>query len=371
MKDATKRKLDLIGELYPKGRQDKSRERLKSLWNGERARGGLPFTHAGFCVDYYDELNAPEERLQISLDEIIMRGRLRDDYVPGIFPGCRQATLPSMFGAREIVIGRDRATEKIIRSAEDVDRLREPQIEGTIAGEWLEMQEYFLNETEGKIGVHAVDMQGPVDVAGKLWGYDNLFASAYDDPASYHRLLEKTTGAFIMFWERQKKLLGEAFVPTHLFGWSYAPGQIGATVSVDSVVMVSPAFFEEFYLPYLNRIAGAFGGLAIHSCGNFLQHMDGLNRADCVRGVNAGQLGAREMYEAGLGKDKVAIACCDLNGAAGEFEYFKSNGINADLTVWGIWPKHNGKAVPIGEMSGAFWMDLREKEEALLIASGA
>ena len=62
----------------------------------------------------------PQQRLRQMLDETILRGRLEDDFVPAFFPGCRQATIPTMFGAREIVIEADYTCTKIIREIEQV-----------------------------------------------------------------------------------------------------------------------------------------------------------------------------------------------------------------------------------------------------------
>ena len=41
-------------------------------------------------------------------------------------------------------------------------------------------------------------MQGPVDVCGQLWGYDNLFVCAYEQPEQYGKLMSKVSDAFIM-----------------------------------------------------------------------------------------------------------------------------------------------------------------------------
>jgi len=129
--------------------------------------------------------------------------------------------------------------------------------------------EVFLEETEGRLPVHVVDMQGPADVCGKLWNYGDFLLSAYTDPDAYHSLMTRVTDAFIMFWDAQRSLLGDKFIGTHLFGWSYVPTDAGASVSADSLVMISPGFYDEFYSPYLQRIGAAFGGVAVHSCGDF------------------------------------------------------------------------------------------------------
>ena len=55
--------------------------------------------------------------------------------------------------------------KRVIFEPEDIDKLPEPSMEqGTIAHEWRAMQEYFVEETGGRIPVHVVDMQGTLDV---------------------------------------------------------------------------------------------------------------------------------------------------------------------------------------------------------------
>lgn len=62
-------------------------------------------------------------------------------------------------------------------------------------------------------------------------------------------------------------LLGDLLVKTHLHTWDWVPDDVGVTCSVDSLVMVSPDFYENFYKPYIVRIGETFGGVTVHSCG--------------------------------------------------------------------------------------------------------
>ncbi|MHB8963729.1 MAG: hypothetical protein ACYC5K_11315, partial [Saccharofermentanales bacterium] len=164
-----KDRLDRIDELYPADRINTSKERFRRIWNGEKPKDRYPFTYGQLTFDYYDDVHTPEERLRHTLDEIIVHGALNDDYIPSLFPGCKQSTIPSMFGAEEIRVGNDYTCRKIIHRVEDIDRLPAPSVQrGTVAYEWLEMQRYMLEATDGRIPVHVTDMQGPMDVAGQL-----------------------------------------------------------------------------------------------------------------------------------------------------------------------------------------------------------
>ncbi|MCD6509007.1 MAG: hypothetical protein J7L11_01255 [Thermoprotei archaeon] len=62
------------------------------------------------------------------------------------------------------------------------------------------------------------------------------------------------------------------FWPGHLFSW--APPNSGISVSNDMVMVLSPKLYKEFALPYLNRIAKEFGGLFLHSCGDYSHNLE-------------------------------------------------------------------------------------------------
>ena len=335
MLDWVKNKLDKIDELYPKAEIEKRKDRISRLWTGKPPLDRYPFTYINFMFCTYNDVHTPEERLKITLDETIVRAALDDDYIPSVFPGCRTASMPTMFGAEEIRMGDDYSAKKIIFSYEDVDKLPEPVLKpGSVAYEWLEFQKKVIDLTDGRIPVHITDMQGPVDVAASLWGYDNLFVAAYERPDYYHKIMGKVTRAFIMFWKAQRDLLGDLFVPTHLFGWNWAPKELGATLSADSLVMVSGEFFDEFYKPYIEEIGRDFGNLCIHSCGDFSQTVKTMKNISCLRGINASEMSIEQLMDAGLDESIVAVTCTGVGSTEDIFDLVRKNSLRVDLSIW-------------------------------------
>ena len=341
MRDIIREKLDKLDELFPAERLAKSKERWRRLWAGEPKLDRLPFMAEPLGLPMYDFTPAPG-RLLLYLDRCIAHGHFEDDYIPSFFPGCHNATIPNMFGAREIIKGEDCTCERLLpKGYEQIAELPEPRIEkGSLAHGWLEMQRYVLEETEGRFPVHVIDMQGPVDVAGQLVGYDQLYLAAMEAPELYEKLLNATTDAFIMFWRAQQKLLGASFVGTHLWGHNYMPLEFGATASVDSMVMISGPFFEEHFAPYLERIAAQFGGITVHSCGKFGGMIPNLMRTKGLRGVNASEMSVKQLAEAGVDGRVVILAGNHIDTIDDMVRYLKDNGLRADLTLWGVWPWH-------------------------------
>jgi len=253
-----------------------------------------------------------------------------------------------MFGAREVIAGahgEDYSNERIIRDSSDIDRLPEPELKGA-AKYWLEIQEHYLNETGGRIPIHVADMQGPVDVAGKLWGYEKLWIAACTEPESYHKLLEKTTRAFLTLWNAQMDAIGkDLFVGTHLTLSDWVPLSAGASVSVDSMVMISEGFFEEFFTPYLEAIGDATGGYTVHSCGNFSNVMRAIGRGRGARGVHASEMSVASLVEAGIDTGLVMITYADAGGAEGMFRFIRDNGLKAAPSI-NVWPQNERAGKP-------------------------
>ncbi len=337
MKDWVKEKLDLIDELFPPERLEASKRRWTCLWSGRLPDDRLPFTHWGRVFLHNEEFLNPdqvEQSLRANLDECIFHGRLRDDFVPSLFPGCKQNTIPSMFGAGQIIVDGTCFAERILHEPADIDKLPEfSMAPGTVANDWLERQKYFLEETDGRIPVHVTDMQGPVDVCGQLWGYTDLFTCAYSDPQRYHKLLGMVTEAFICFWKKQQQLCGENFVGTHLWPWSWLPKGMGATVSADSLAMVSPAFFDEFMKPYYLKIGSELGGVTIHSCGQFGHVVESLQKIECLRGINSSETSLQNLLKAGLRNDKVLILLAEYDKAFEVFRLIKEHSLPAEVSV--------------------------------------
>ncbi|MGC8778258.1 MAG: hypothetical protein ACP5Q4_06225, partial [Candidatus Caldatribacteriaceae bacterium] len=59
-------------------------------------------------------------------------------------------------------------------------------------------------------------------------------------------------------------------------------------VSEDLLALLSPKLYREFALPYLTRLSQTFGGVFIHSCGNFVHNLPVLREVKGLRGVNFG-----------------------------------------------------------------------------------
>jgi hypothetical protein len=340
MRAPIREKLDRLRDLYPPERLARSKERIRRLWRGEKPLDRLPFVLIPLDFSYYDDVFEPGEGLDRYLDAFLRRGVADDDYIPAFFTGCRMGAMPSLFGAEEVVLGNDFSCKRLLSDEASVRALPEPYIrENSPAKAWLDAQRYYLEETEGLIPVHVNDMQGPMDVCGQLWGYENVLAAPYEDEELYEFLMGRVTDAFLLLWNEQKRLLGDAFLPTHLYAWDWVPPDNGATLSADSLVMLSPDFFRRWYKGTLQRISDALGGLTVHSCGDFSGVAAALCETRGLRGINASQMSAQQLIDAGAGRDLVYIFQCPFERAHDAVQRSIEGGYPIQPTITGAWPE--------------------------------
>mgnify|MGYP001140379833 CR=1 FL=1 len=344
MNDTVKQKLDKIYELYSSDRLQKSKQRFLDLDSGKTPKDRYPFCLAFPYFNPYNINHPPKERLEVYLDAFLMMYRFDDDTIPYIFPGLNHATIPSMFGAKEIRVGIETTAEKLIHSSEDAEALPNPKITpGSVAQRWLDTAAYLYEQTEGRIPISVCDMQGPFDSCAQMWSYDDMFISAYEDPDVYHSLLSKITDAFILLWKKQKEILGDAFMGTHLFPQGWLPPKNGAAVSADSLVMVSPDFYREFYVPYLKKIYEELGEITIHSCGDFRHLAKELSQTEGIVAINASQLTAKDLHEAGVDKKIELLLSVNYEDMPEQIRYVRDHGLNVRWSVNGVTPTSKEK----------------------------
>jgi hypothetical protein len=80
--------------------------------------------------------------------------------------------------------------------------------------------------------------------------------------------------------------LGAEFVPSGFQPW--LPDGTALSLANDAGVMISPELHDEFAVPYFNRIAEAFGGVYIHSCGDWTHLLPSLEKIKGLRGLEFG-----------------------------------------------------------------------------------
>ena len=268
-----------------------NRARLTQFWT--RPEGiGRPMFQLRF--ETYEPGLTP--RIRIADDVWDLADQLRrnqevaakpNDFVPRLFPYTGTTAFASAFGAPVIYMGEaEPVCEPVIHSARQAMDLEMPPLDRGDLGRALEKIEYFLDQTRGEYPISVMDMQGPFDTAQLIWDKADMMINMYDEPEAVHHVMEVVTDTFIAFGRKLRDMIPD-FCPLHTPNL-WAPPEVGMAVSEDSIVMLSSEMFDEFVLPYLNRISQAFGGLVLHSCGDWRQHLASVKGIPGLKAINFG-----------------------------------------------------------------------------------
>lgn len=229
-------------------------------------------THTGF-----ETCRTAEESLERQLDGITRQMDADSDYVPYLEPWFGVGVFANAFGAEYVWIdGESPQTHYLVHNEEQAARLDRPTTaDAPVMKLVLDTIDYYVEQTRGEIPIVCTDTQSPLDTATLLWDTASFFTAVHTAPEVVHQLLDRITELVIEFSREQAAHTGAAWAqPGHIMPSTV--GGTGLSLSEDNIVMVSPADYETLAVPYCNRIAEAFGGVAIHSCGNFEQQLPAL-----------------------------------------------------------------------------------------------
>jgi hypothetical protein len=172
----------------------------------------------------------------------------------------------SAFGARWIIRDDEMPFfEPAVHTPEEAMRLEKPHLlRDGIMPRMLERIDYFNEGTKGKIPIEIGSTDGPWSVATQVWHYEDILQAIHTAPEAVHHLLDLVTDAIIEWSHIQVTRMGR---------WSGKYGSPpypwhprGLFTGEDPAVAVSPATWEEFFLPYNSRLSSEFGGLIYHCC---------------------------------------------------------------------------------------------------------
>lgn len=137
----------------------------------------------------------------------------------------------------------------------------------------LAMIDYFLEETHGRVPLSWSDLQNPLNVATELVDTSGFFLGFVEAPEAVRRILATLTDEVIRFTQEQSRRIGDQLVrPGH--GFASARTGTGIGLSTDNLVMISPRAYRQFCIGNDARIGAAFGGTAIHSCGDWARWIE-------------------------------------------------------------------------------------------------
>jgi len=236
-----------------------------------------------------------EKNLIFQLANINLTLEHDTDYVPYLDPFEGVTVLSEAFGCSvEVPFNGDPWIKNplIRKNQEDAYSLKKPELKNDVYIRTLETLKYFEEKSGGMLRVGATDPQGPLDVASLIWNNQDFLQACVLNKKEAHYILDLVTEAFIEFYSMQYESLKKPAYPVHSF--PLVDSSDGISISDDEAILLSPALYEEFGLPYLNRISDAFGGLYYHCCGDFGFILDQILKIRGLRAIN-GHLSPAEL----------------------------------------------------------------------------
>lgn len=260
-------------------------ERCRVFWRAEsgvlvwrRMRTADVFTYG--CKDMRTSLERQLGGLKKSMD-------YKADVPNFLVPWYGIGTVASAFGGD--YIWKDKQAPAVrprFKSVnEALDYAPAPVSQTRIGRHTLEMIDYFLDKTGGRVPMSLTDTQSPLNIAGNVVEMSSFFIAMHDDPPAVKALLNRLAELLVDFTHEQIKHIGEVLVwPGH--GYSSCRCFQGLGMSDDNASMISGRQYLEFASPAVERAGKPFGGSAFHSCGNWSDKVGAVSKIGGLRMVD-------------------------------------------------------------------------------------
>ncbi len=294
------------------GRVEENRRFLERLWKleneerpgfligytGPRLKGGKPVKSALFSTEGRDTVRTrlldADRFMEAQVEEIEGQLAFRGDLVPALCPTLGVIAIPSAFGC-EVVWWENDFPSVLPLPGDDlrfVYDLAPPALTDGVLGRILDYSRRFIERLGGRFPIRLADLQGPVDNAALILGHTRFLEALLTHPDEVRHLLGPITDLTIAFAREQRRIVREAgaeFVPSGFQPW--IPDGAGFSIANDTGVMLPPSLHDEFGVPFINRLSDAFGGVYVHSCGNWSHLFPSLEK---IRGLRGLEFGASE-----------------------------------------------------------------------------
>lgn len=169
-----------------------------------------------------------------------------------------------------------------VSNSAEAARLILPSLESTPLYDLLLTAEKTRDRAGAGALLRLPDLQSPMDVAALIWEKSSFYIAMIEEPEAVTDLAAKTGALITAFLDAWFARLGTEYI-AHYPDY-YMQG--GMTVSEDEIGAVSPACFEELFLPELVMLSERYGGIGLHCCAHARHQWGGLARIPGLRLVN-------------------------------------------------------------------------------------
>ena len=209
-----------------------------------------------------------------------------NDWPPFVDTFCGVCLVAEAFGCEVVSTPEaDPWTRPAITATSQVPNLRPAKIgESYMARRLFEWVDFAQRRLGAAVPFWTMDIQSPFSVAAHVLDPEELMIACGTNPGPVHDLCRMIADYTIELMQKHLTQMEHPGFPGRNF--PSISQNIGICIADDTpLIMLSPAMYAEFAVPYNNRIADALGGIHIHSCGDYRHNLDGILTVRNIRSV--------------------------------------------------------------------------------------
>ena len=257
-------------------------ERCGKFWNGDS--GVLVYRRMRVKEVFAADSNSKEKSLAWQLGALKESMRFQADIPNFLEPWHGLGTVAAAYGFDYLwEPGQAPAVDGKFQSTEELLKAPVRPVADTPIGKYtLEMTEYFLEKTKGRIPMSYCDVQSPLNTLSNIIDSNQFYMDFYLNPELMKKAMHLTSLLLTGFTLKQKKMIGDALAkPGH--GFASCRKFDGIGMSDDTITMMSADLYKEFAVPAMVATGNCFGGSVFHSCGNWSDKKELITKIENIR----------------------------------------------------------------------------------------
>lgn len=222
----------------------------------------------------WGDVRTPEMCFENNIKFIAESLDIESDHLPVMEPWFGTGVYANMYGCPYVWRdGEAPAVHYKYRTIDEIRDLVKPDWKDSeIAQLILDTIKYFKSRTGDALPIVWTDTQSASDTATLILDAAETFVGCIEDPELIMNFMKGINSLIIEFSQVQSEYIGDAIIkPGHIMLSN--SGFSGISISDDNLAVASPKINADFNLILDEEIGRKMGGIAIHSCGQWMHTM--------------------------------------------------------------------------------------------------
>lgn len=129
-----------------------------------------------------------------------------------------------------------------------------------------------------RVWLRTPDFQGTLNTAALVMDQEELMMAMFSEPELVHQFLGKVSD-FLVSYHRYLVAGARGRVCGNIWPYTFLPADLGASFTEDLMPLLGPDQYQEFGIPYVEKLSRALGGVQIHCCGEWGRHAANLAKS--------------------------------------------------------------------------------------------